>query len=160
MWHAMDRNLAMKVWHWPFLAQPSPLPEMLIGKAPIEYWNTKVASWTMGKSIACFDPQALAHYHAFFSDPLRIHATCEDYRAGRYADLEHDEADRAAGRKITCPMLALWGDGGIPSATAGPLATWREWADEVQGRAIHCGHFLPEENPQETAAALLDFFGT
>ena len=158
MWHAMDRKLAMKVWHWPFLAQPEPLPEMLIGKAPVEYWDWKAASWTKRKDITCFDKGALAHYHAFFSDPLRIHATCEDYRAGRYADLAHDEADHAAGKKIACPMLALWGYAGIPSETEGPLGVWRKWADDVRGRAIDSGHFLCEENPDATAAALLEFF--
>jgi haloacetate dehalogenase len=158
MWHAMDRKLAMKVWHWPFLAQPEPLPEMLIGKAPVEYFNWKAASWTKAKNLSCFDPRALAHYHAAFSDPLRIHATCEDYRAGRGADLDHDEADRKAGRKIACPMLALWGDAGIPSETEGPLGVWREWADDVRGAPIDSGHFLPEENPGATAKALLDFF--
>ena len=61
-----------------------------------------------------FDPRAIAHYHAFFQDPLRIHATCEDYRAGRTTDLKNDEADRAAGKKITCPLLALVGRGGHP----------------------------------------------
>lgn len=157
MWHAMDRNLAMRVWHWPFLAQPAPLPETLIGKAPVEYWNLKTASWTKRRDLTCFDPRALAHYHAFFQDPSRIHATCEDYRAGRYADLEHDEADRAAGKKIGCPVLALWGSAGIPSETANPLATWREWADDVRGQPIDSGHFVCEENPQETAAALLAF---
>ncbi len=159
MWRAMDQNLAMKVWHWPFLAQPAPLPETLIGKAPIEYWNLKAASWTKRRDLTCFDPRALAHYHAFFQDPTRIHATCEDYRAGRYADLDHDTADRAAGKKIACPLLALWGSAGIPSETASPLATWREWADDVRGQAIDSGHFVCEENPQETAAALLAFFG-
>ena len=106
-----------------------------------------------------FDPRALAHYHGFFSDPLRIHATCEDYRAGRTTDLTHDEADRAAGNKITCPMLALWGAAGIPSeAEADPLATWREWANDVRGFAIESGHYLPEENPAATAKALIEFF--
>ncbi|MEA2934091.1 MAG: haloacetate dehalogenase [Variibacter sp.] len=158
MWHAMDQNLAMKVWHWPFLAQPAPLPEMLIGKAPVEYWNLKAASWTKRKDLTCFDPRALAHYHAFFQDPSRIHATCEDYRAGRYADLEHDEADHAAGKKIACPVLALWGSAGIPNETSGPLATWREWAADLRGQSVDSGHFVCEENPQETAAALLAFF--
>jgi haloacetate dehalogenase len=113
MWHRMDRNLAMKVWHWPFLAQPEPLPEMLISKAPVEYLEWKMASWTKAKNLSAFDPRALDHYRAAFADPLRIHAHCEDYRAGRYADLTQDEADRSAGRTITCPMLALWGGVGM-----------------------------------------------
>jgi haloacetate dehalogenase len=158
MWHGMDKNLAMKVWHWMFLAQPYPLPEMLIGKAPVEYLDWKMASWTKTKDLSAFDPRALAHYRAFFSDPSRIHATCEDYRAGQTSDLAADERDHAAGNKIACPMLALWGAAGIPSETAGPLKIWREWAANVEGKAIDSGHFLAEENPQATAAALVEFF--
>jgi haloacetate dehalogenase len=158
MWHGMDRKLAMKVWHWTFLAQPYPVPEALIGKDPIGYIDRKMASWTKAKDLSGFDPRALAHYHAFFSDPLRIRATCEDYRAGYTSDLAADEADVAAGRKITCPLLALWGAAGIPSETAGPLGIWREWATQVSGKAIESGHFVAEENPDATAAALIEFF--
>lgn len=158
MWHRMDRNMAMKVWHWTFLAQPEPLPEMLIGKAPVAYLEWKMASWTRTKDLSAFDPRALAHYRAAFSDPLRIHAQSEDYRAGRYQDLANDEADRAAGRKIACPMLALWGSSGIPNETGGPLPIWQQWADDVRGQAIASGHFLTEENPAETGRALADFF--
>lgn len=157
MWHRMDHALAVKVWHWQFMAQKYPMPEMLITKAPIDYLDWKMASWTKSKSIKAFDPRALAHYHAFFSDPTRIHATCEDYRAGETVDLRNDEADRAAGRKIATPMLALWGTGGIPDAS-GPLAIWKDWAKEVSGQAIDSGHFLPEENPDDTVAAMLKFF--
>ena len=117
-----------------------------------------MASWTKTKDLCAFDPRALAHYRAFFSDPSRIHATCEDYRAGQTSDLAADERDRAAGNKIACPMLALWGSAGIPSETAGPLKIWREWAQNLDGKPIDSGHFLPEENPQATAAALLAFF--
>jgi haloacetate dehalogenase len=158
MWHGMDGKLAMKIWHWPFLAQPYPLPEMLIGKAPVEYLDWKMASWTKAKDLSAFDPRALAHYRAFFSDPSRIHATCEDYRAGQTSDLAADEADRAAGKKIAAPLLALWGAAGIPSETAGPLDIWRAWAANVEGKPIDSGHFLAEENPQATAAALIEFF--
>jgi haloacetate dehalogenase len=158
MWHGMDRNLAMKVWHWLFLAQPFPLPEMLIGKDPVAYLDWKMASWTRAKDLSAFDPRALAHYRAFFSNPDRIHATCEDYRAGQTKDLAADEADRAAGKRIECPVLAIWGAAGIPSEIAGPLHVWREWANDVAGKPIDSGHFLAEENPEETAAALLSFF--
>jgi haloacetate dehalogenase len=158
MWRGMDQNLAMKVWHWPFLAQPAPLPEMLIEKAPVGYLEWKMASWTKAKDLSAFDPRALDHYRAAFSDPLRIHAHCEDYRAGRYADLDHDEADRAAGKHIVCPFLALWGATGIPSQTSGPLKIWQQWAPHVTGKPIDSGHFLTEENPDATAAALLEFF--
>ena len=76
MWHGMNMNMAMKVWHWPFLAQPYPLPEMLIGKAPVEYLEWKMASWARAKDLSAFDPRALDHYRAAFSDPHRIHAHC------------------------------------------------------------------------------------
>ena len=158
MWHGMDRNMAMKVWHWPFLAQPEPLPEMLISKAPVEYLEWKMASWTKAKDLSAFDPRALDHYRAAVADPLRIHAHCEDYRAGRYADLENDEADRAAGRTIGCPLLALWGGVGIASESGGPLAIWRQWAPKAQGKIVDSGHFLTEEAPEVTTAALIDFF--
>jgi haloacetate dehalogenase len=156
MWHRMDHTLAMKVWHWPFLAQDYPLPEMLISKAPVEYLDWKMASWTKTKDLSAFDPRALAHYRAFFSDPLRIHATCEDYRAGETTDLACDEADHAARNKIATPMLVLWGTKGIPDAS-GPLAIWRDWAKEITGKPIDSGHFLPEENPEATANAMLEF---
>jgi haloacetate dehalogenase len=159
MWHGIDARLAYRIWHWTFLALPHPFPEEMIGRDPVSYWDRKTAPGTKAKSLDVFDPRALAHYRTFFQDPSRIHATCEDYRAGRTTDLANDEADRAAGRKIGCPLLALWGASGIPSeAEADPLATWREWANDVRGAAIDCGHYLPEENPQATATALIEFF--
>ena len=90
---------------------------------------------------------------------MRIHATCEDYRAGRTTDLKNDEADRAAGNKNTCPLLALWGAAGIPSETeSDPLATWRQWATDVRDRAVDCGHYLAEESPDVVSKALIEFF--
>src|SRR5215467_14955997 len=109
MWHRMDARLATRAWHWMFLALPARFPETMIGKDALYFFDTRAAAGTKIKSLSAFDPRALAHYHAFFNDPVRIHATCEDYRAGRTTDLAHDEADRAAGKKITCPMLAIWG---------------------------------------------------
>ncbi|MGH6683303.1 MAG: alpha/beta fold hydrolase [Pseudolabrys sp.] len=158
MWASMDANMAMKVWHWPFLAQAYPLPEMLISKAPVQYLEWKLASWTKAKNLSAFDPRALEHYRASFSDPLRIHAQCEDYRAGYGADRLNDEADRAAGKTIVCPFQALWGGVGIANETGGPLAIWKKWAPQATGQPIDSGHFLAEENPDATIEALLDFF--
>jgi haloacetate dehalogenase len=159
MWTRMDQKLAMKVWHWLFLAQPEPLPEVLIGKAPTALQDWELANWSKKKDLSAFDPGALAHYRAFFQSPDRIHATCEDYRAGQSTDLAHDAADRKAGKKIAVPLCALWGAAGIPG-DRGPLEIWRDWAEQVSGQAIDSGHFLPEENPDATAAALLEFFGS
>ena len=157
MWHRMNMNMAMKVWHWPFLAQPYPLPEMLIEKAPVEYLEWKMLAWNGKGENSVFDPRALDHYRAAFRQPERLHATCEDYRAGQTTDFEHDDADHKAGRKIAAPLLALWGASGIPAAGESPLDVWKRWAVNVSGKAIPCGHFLPEEAPEETAAELKPF---
>src|SRR5271165_2726333 len=159
MWHRMNARLAMRAWHWPFLALPAPFPETMIGKDPLFFFDWRAASGTKAKDLAAFDPPALAHYHAFFSDPVRIHAVCEDYRAGRTTDLAHDEADRAAENKIACALLAIWGAaGGVPAETDDPIATWREWASDVRGFSLDSGHYLAEEAPALTAQALIDFF--
>jgi haloacetate dehalogenase len=159
MWARMDARLAMRAWHWMFLALPAPFPETMIGHDPKFFFDSRARAGAQAKEAEIFDPRALAHYHAAYSDPLRIHAMCEDYRAGRTTDLAHDHADRAAGTKIGCPVLALWGTSGLP-ANAGidPLETWRPWADDLRGFAIDSGHYLAEENPEATAKALLDFF--
>jgi haloacetate dehalogenase len=83
---------------------------------------------------------------------------CEDYRAGASFDRLLDEADMKAGRKIACPVQVLWGAKGAVGAWYDPLEVWRAWADDLQGEPLDCGHFLPEERPAETAAALRRFF--
>ena len=97
-------------------------------------------------------------YGESFGDPARVHAACEDYRAGATTDVEHDRVDLAAGNRILCPTLILWGEAGIPAKGASPLAIWREtFAPQAEGTAIESGHFLPEENPEATLAALAPF---
>jgi haloacetate dehalogenase len=155
MWHRLTPALAMKTFHWTFLAQPAPWPERMIGADPIAWLEDKIGSWN--SSGAVFAPEALEHYRAFFAQPERLHATCEDYRAGASYDLRADEGDSAAGRTIGCPTLALWGSAGIPGKTEGPLEIWRTWCTDVRGQAINCGHFLAEEAPDETLAVLIPF---
>jgi len=157
MWTGINRPRAMKIFHWTFLAQPYPFPEMLIGKQPVEYLEFKMRAWNGKGDSGVFDPRAFEHYRAAFKQPARLHASCEDYRAGQTTDFEHDDADHKAGRKIEAPLLALWGESGIPSKGENPLDVWRRWATNVSGKAIPCGHFLPEEAPEETAAELKPF---
>lgn len=157
MWTGLNAKRAMKVFHWTFLAQPFPMPEMLIGKAPVEYLEWKMLAWNGKGENSVFDPRALDHYRAAYKQPARLHATCEDYRAGQTTDFANDDADVKAGRKIEAPFLALWGATGIPAAGESPLDVWKRWATNVSGKAIPCGHFLPEEAPQETAAELIPF---
>src|SRR3982074_3476770 len=157
-WGRMKRLYALKIYHWTFLAQPFPLPETLISGNPDFFLRQKMASQTKSKNLDAIDPRALEHYLAPFRDPSRVHAMCEDYRAGAYADFEIDKVDRDAGTKITIPMLALWGDAGIATAAATPLDTWKNWATNVRGSPGDSGHFLTEENPDVTARALKEFF--
>lgn len=157
MWHGMDHKLAKAVYHWSFLAQPHPLPETLIGANPVYYLDWTLASWTRSRDLTAFDARALAEYRLHYAAPETIRATCDDYRAGATYDLAADEADRAAGRRIACPTLALWGKAGIPGEIEGPLAVWREWCDVTTGAAIDSGHFVAEENPDQTLAHMLPF---
>jgi haloacetate dehalogenase len=144
-----DMAFGLGYWHWFFLAQPAPLPENLIGGNPENYY------FRGDRSI--FAPEALADYLRCCHDPATIHAMCEDYRAGATFDYQLDEAERGK-RRITCPVLALWGRKGSLEQWYDVPAVWRDWADEVQGQALDCGHYLPEEAPDETYAALRAFF--
>lgn len=158
-WRRIDRAFGLKIYHWLFLAQPEPLPEMLIAKAPVPFLDHTLASWTKAGNLSAFDDRALARYRDFFSDPERIHATCQDYRAGATVDLADDAANVDAGTRIDCPVLVLWGGGGIAQQGNGPLDSWRNWASDVRGGAIDSGHFVAEENPAETLSALMPFLG-
>ncbi len=155
-WEAMDYRRAIDTYHWPFLAQPEPLPEKLIGADPGWYCR-----WTLGRWLedsGAIEPEAMQAYADAFARDGRVHAACEDYRAGATIDIEHDRADRDAGRRIAAPLLALWGAG--PSGQRGAHFgdVWKRWADDVTPRTLPCGHFLMEERPHETAAILIEHF--
>jgi haloacetate dehalogenase len=149
MWDRMDARLALENWHWLFMAQPEPFPERLIA--------SDVDSYYFRDRRDRFDPRALEEYLRALRNPDTIHAICEDYRAGATYDRELDARDRAAGRRIRCPVLVLW------SALEDleplhPISIWREWADAVTGEGFDCGHFLAEERPDETHRRLHGFF--
>jgi haloacetate dehalogenase len=148
--------LATAYFHWFFLIQPAPFPEKLIGADPRFYLETTFRKWA--KRPEAFGDELVEEYIRAFSDPACIHATCEDYRAGATVDLENDRKDVAAGKKITCPNLILWGAEGVVGRLFKPLETWRDLIENPQGQALPCGHFLPEEAPAETLAALQAFF--
>src|SRR5712692_630302 len=155
MFASVDKDFATSTFHWFFLIQPFDFPERLIGADPEYFLRSMLGRWSGGTDV--FDPEAMAEYIRCFSDPATIHASCEDYRAGATVDLEHDTADFGR-RTIDCPLFVLWSQR-LGSRQRDPLATWRQWASDVRGQALACGHFIPEEAPQETVAALLEFFG-
>ena len=151
----VNQAVATGYYHWFFLIQPFDLPERMIGADPEYYLRRKLAQW--GDVADAFGDQAMAEYLRCFSDPATIHASCEDYRAAASIDLEHDEADMD--RKVSCPLLVLWGARGLMERHYDVLETWRERATDVRGRALACGHFLAEEAPSETTEELLRFLG-
>jgi haloacetate dehalogenase len=154
-WERMDAAEAIGAYHWPFLAQGKGLPERMIGHDPEDYLSHTLDSWTRVKD--CFTDEAMAEYLRCFRDPAVIAACCADYRAGATTDWEIDRADVAAGRKIACPTLALWGE--RPGREKiNNVEVWRTWCSgEVTGQPIESGHFLAEENPADTLAALSAF---
>jgi haloacetate dehalogenase len=112
----------------------------------------------LGREADRYPPELMEAYRRLLDDPDVVESMCEDYRAGATVDLELDDADRAAGRQIGCPVMVLWaGRGGLPHFYGDVLDVWRPWAPDVRGKAIDASHFLAEDRPEETATELLAF---
>ncbi|MER0238334.1 alpha/beta hydrolase [Fulvimarina sp. MAC8] len=158
VWERMDAAAALKTYHWPFFAQPHPMPETLIGADPVYFLDHTIASWTKAKDLSAFSEAAMEAYRESFCRPAYVEASCNDYRAGATIDWRLDREDREAGRKIVCPTQALWGAAGIPASGADLVEIWRVWCEDVEGEPIDAGHFIVEEAPEETFAALSRFF--
>src|SRR5947207_3051482 len=155
MYESTDMQFAKAYYHWFFLIQQAPLPErMLAGLGPFYIFKRL----GRGKSgLRHFSKKAMAEYVRAFRDPRTVHATCEDYRAAAGIDLIHDRQDLR--KKLKMPLLALWGKHGVVEALFDCLADWREVAADVRGRALNCGHFIPEEKPNDLVAELRRFWG-
>ena len=151
----VTREFATQYFHWFFLIQPAPFPETLIGNNAEFYLRSRFLRPTGGTNA--FTPEAMTEYLRCFKDPAAIHATCEDYRAGATIDIEHAAQDGA--KRVTCPLLVLWGERGTVGRLYDVMKIWREHAVNVTGKSFPAGHFLPEEVPSETLEALLSFFG-
>ncbi len=154
LFSTVDRDLAMAYYHWFFLAQPYDFPEKLIGNNRAYYLEALFGRY--GSTVETFAPGALAEYERCF-DERTVHASCEDYRAAASIDLAHDGSDRDNGRKVECPLLALWGRNGAMHKLYDVLEVWRTYADDVRGGPVDAGHYLAEEKPVETARELLPF---
>ena len=141
--------------HWFYLIEPAPFPERMIGTGAQaeEYWRKKCGAGSAG--MTPFAPAALAEYLRCFAKPEMVHATCEDYRAAASIDIRHDDED--GDRKVTAPLLALWGKRGVIERCFDCLALWRERAVDVRGEALPGGHYLAEEVPELVAETLAEF---
>ncbi|MGO4852173.1 alpha/beta fold hydrolase [Phaeovulum sp. W22_SRMD_FR3] len=155
MYARTDKVFATRYFWWFFLIQPFPLPETMIGADPAFFLRKHIDG--QNRTPGATEPAAFEEYLRCYRDPATRHAICEDYRAAAGIDLEHDAAD--AGARIAAPVLALWGAQGTVGQLYDVLATWREKAETVSGRAIDCGHTLQEERPEAVLAEFRRFFG-
>jgi haloacetate dehalogenase len=154
-----NKNWATFSWHWFFMIQPYDFPEHLMSADPDFFIEKKLAK--SAKGLSFFDPKALAEYKRYMRNPATVHAMCEDYRACAGIDYDMDTKDFDAGRKITCPVLLLWGaTGGVGrNSIPGAGEIWKRYATDIRGaKALPCGHYLSEEAPEETYTELREFF--
>ena len=162
LYESTDMAFAMGYYEWFLLPQPEPFPERLVGADPKFFLRYELLGWSQNQEAeihSIFDPECLKEYERCFCDPQTIHATCEDYRAAASIDLEHDSDDREAGRKIQCPLLVLWGEANQVLKTIDILKVWRQVSDSsVEVHALPCGHYLPEEAPEDVIKAFESFF--
>jgi haloacetate dehalogenase len=156
MYEGTTDAFARAYWHWFFLIQPAPLPERAI-EADTRAWIRE----GMGQRFAGlgpFAPEALAEYERCLAIPGSATAVCEDYRASATIDLDHDRADRSAGKCIDMPLRVLWGAQGVVGRCFDPIALWRDVATQVSGRALDCGHYIAEEQPAALLEEIEQFF--
>ncbi len=157
MFKNTNQAFATGYYHWFFLIQGDNLPETLIGSNSRYYLEEKLKRWSAkdAKYETIFNKLAVDEYVRCF-DKESIHSTCEDYRAGASIDMNDDEKDR--NRKITMPLLVLWGEKGFVNRTYDVINVWEEYANDVRGKSLDCGHFLAEEKSDEVTIELLEFF--
>lgn len=159
MYERTDMAFARAYYHWFHLIQPAPLPETMIGGNALAYLQAKLGGWGTG-GLGHIEPAALQAYKDAFCRSEAIHSACEDYRASAGIDLAHDRASREQGQHIVCDTLVLWGERGVVHRFFDPLTLWQaQCAGRVSGQALPAGHFIPEELPDATAAALATFMG-
>jgi haloacetate dehalogenase len=148
----MGEGASFGYWPWFLLAQPAPFPERLIDAEPRRFLRFVFDSWTTDSSAiddAAFDEYVRA------LDEATITSICADYRASFWLDQEHDLADRAAGRQVTCPTLLVTGADETQLADASEV--WSRWARDLRSLAVPGGHFIPEEAPEALSIALSEF---
>ncbi|GAC1602130.1 MAG: alpha/beta hydrolase [Hymenobacter sp.] len=156
MYNDTNKEFATRYVWWFFQIQPYPVPENLIGFDPAYYLQHHLA--VQSKTPGAIAPDALQEYLRCYYCRATIHAVCEDYRAAAGIDLDLDRADDDAGRRVTAPLLALWGAKGTVGHLWNVLDTWRAKATTVSGEALACGHFPPEEQPAAVLAHFKAFF--
>ncbi|WP_128379752.1 alpha/beta fold hydrolase [Streptomyces cavernae] len=149
MWEVMHGVTAAVGFHLYLMAQPPGLPEELIGAAPDAFFGHFLDLWAQEPSAIPADVRA-AYLEACRSAVPSIVA---DYRASAGPDIEHDEADRAAGRRLRMPVAVLQQDWGA-ALGFDAAAIWSAWAPDLRHTTVSCGHFMAEEAPDEVTKAI------
>lgn len=155
MYENTSMDFAKGYWHWFFLIQPEPIPETLIGANP-EFWLKNHMGRHAGMGI--FSAENWAEYLTGANNPQSMHAMCEDYRAAATIDLAHDREDRQTGKCLEMPLRVLWGEHGLVNKCFKPLEDWQKVAKNVSGKTVACGHYIPEELPDELISEAIAFF--
>jgi haloacetate dehalogenase len=155
MYENTSMDFAKGYWHWFFLIQPEPIPETLIGANP-DFWLKNHMGRHAGTGI--FSAENWAEYLTGASNSQSMHAMCEDYRAAATIDLTHDREDRQAGKRLEMPLRVLWGEHGLVNKCFKPLEDWQKVAKNVSGKTVACGHYIPEELPDELISEAIAFF--
>jgi haloacetate dehalogenase len=156
MYDQTDMAFAQAYFHWFFLIQAHPLPEMMMAGCAPALLRAFLGRWGADRSDS--DETAIAEYQRCWANPEGLHASCEDYRASAGIDLEHDRESDARQQLIECPLLVLWGQNGVIQRLFQPLTDWRaKTRAPVEGRALAAGHYIPEEVPDDLLAHLLPF---
>lgn len=161
MFSATDQMMATTYWHWFFLIQPAPFPETVMLDSPELFAGKFMGAGAYGgkNTSEVFHPDAMKEYTDLFRDKAGVHAMCEDYRAGASIDLDEQREDIEKGRKIQCPFKVLWGKHGIVEKKHDAIEEWKKvCSGEVTGEALDCGHYIPEEKPQEVIEHIKNFF--
>lgn len=156
MYEQTSMEFARAYWWWFWLIQPAPFPEEMVAAAPEVFLRKKIG-WDRA-GLAPFTDDTYAAYLKNVSDPATMHAMCEDYRAAASIDLEHDRQDRREGKMIRCPLAVQWGAHGVIDRCFQPLDEWRKVATSVTGGALACGHYIPEEVPENFLRCAAEFF--
>lgn len=155
MYDQIDKEFALSYWIWSFLTQPADMPERMISSQIDAYMENELGHLRQSGVI---EPQAWNHYRQALATPEKVHGVCEDYRAAASIDLDHDRMD--LNRSIACPVLVLWGKKNPVWDRFDMIGVWQERADNVAGCPLSCGHYLPEEAPDETLKYLQNFFSS
>jgi haloacetate dehalogenase len=156
MYSKTDFLFAKAYWHWFFLIQPTPFPETVIASNPQAFAKNHMGGRYAG--MAVFADDAMEKYVANLGDPEATHGMCEDYRASSTIDMEEATEDLKAGRKIECPLRVLWGAHGVIEKSFNAIQEWKDVSNStVDGWKVDCGHYIPEEKPDELLRNIREF---